>query len=281
MLMENKAFIPLYLNEDVVNNLFTIVVQEFVDSKTISCKDQITISCKLPLSEFSHELFGKYIQGDINVQIVNEFSKQKTRAEISKNIEIFMSLRNILLENKLLKYIDNNEPIGNIHENDFIIMNCEIGKNPMFNYLQNSIAKMKIQNTLGGLKDDNGETIKNLSAYLDDWKKNRCIKHFTNELCSPKSRFIVPIEDRHVLTNIEYITKRKVNVMGKVINRVDMTNESIDGLIGDTFLDFVNENYFLDFISNYIDIKPMVSLVDKGYSTCKNIIEIIPIAIFL
>lgn len=282
-LNDNKAFIPLYLNEEVVNNLFTIVVQEFVDSKTISDKNQIMLNCKVPLSEFSYELFGKYVQGDINIQIVNEFSKQINRTEISKNIERFMSLRDILIKNELLRYIEKDEPINNIHENDFVIISCELTQNPIFNYLQKLINKIEIQNTFIAYKDnDNGaETIRKLNTHIEDWKNNRCIRHFTNELCTPKTRFIIPIEYRHGIANIDYITKGKVNIMGKVINSINTDDVSFTELFGDTFLNLINEKYFSDFVSGFMNIEPLVNILTDGFTAEKNLLEILPIAIFL
>lgn len=279
---ENKAFIPLYLDEEVVNNLFTIVVQEFVDSKTISDKNQIMINCKIPLSEFSYELFGKYVQGDINVQIVNEFTKQKNRTEISRNIERFISLRDLLIKNKLLKYIGNDEPINNIHENDFVIVNCELTQNPMFNYLQNLISKIQIKNSFNGNKDNgNEETIRNLNTHVEEWKNSRCIRHYTNELCNPKTRFIIPIEYKHGIANMDYITRSKVNIMGKVINSINTNEVPFTELFGDTFLNLINEKYFSDFASSYININPLVNILADGFTADKILLEILPIAIFL
>lgn len=281
---ENKAFVPLYLNDDVVNNLFTIVVQEFVESKTLNQKDQITVNCRLPLSEFSYELFGKYVQGDVNVQIVNEFSKQKTRAEVSKNIEIFINLRDLLLENKLLRYIEEDEPVSSIHENDFIIVNCKLRQNPAFNYLQNMISKIEMQNAFKETEKKSSrdeEAIRSLNKHMEEWRKNRCIRHYTNELCNPRTRFIVPIEYRHGIVNTDYITNGKVNVMGKVINCIDTSNQDFTQFIGDAFLDFINENYFLNFANGFANIGSAVNTMTNRFTSNEKLIEILPIAIFL
>ena len=55
----NKAIIPLYINSAVLNNLFTVVIQEFVEIKSISTKDSVMVHLKTPLSELSYDLFGK------------------------------------------------------------------------------------------------------------------------------------------------------------------------------------------------------------------------------
>lgn len=286
-LAENKAFIPLYLNDEIVNNLFTIVVQEFVEAKSVSIKEQVTISYKVPMSEFSYELFGKYIQGDINVQVVNESSKQKTNAAVSKNIEIFMSLRELLFKNKLLRYIDNDELINNIHENDFIIINCRLMKNPIFSYIENVINKIEIQSILSDVREDNIkdnhlEVLKRLYSQMNELKNSGCIRYLTNELCNPKSRFVVPIEQKHSIANMHYIIGGKVNVMGKVINTIDTSDMEYAHILGDKLLDFINEDYSSDFADKYLNIRPVVKSANSRFTTDNNkILEILPIAIFL
>ncbi len=32
--MDNRALIPLYFNEDMINNLYTIVIEEFAEIKS-------------------------------------------------------------------------------------------------------------------------------------------------------------------------------------------------------------------------------------------------------
>lgn len=280
----NKAFIPLYLNNEIVNNLFSVVVQEFVQSKSVNTKDQITINYRGPMSEFSQELFGKYVQGDISVQIVNEFSKQKTQAAISKDIEVFMNLRNLLFKNNLLRDISVNELASGIHENDFIIVNCKLMQNPIFYYVQNLINNMEIQNVFGNIKAVNNsrvEVLSNLKGYMDSWKSNNCIKCVTTEHCTPKSRFIVPIDPNYNINKFDYTGHCRVNIMGKVINCIDSESVNYMDLFGDSSLNFINESYFRDFmglnnIENSIEVFSNKFIASNG-----KMIEILPIAIFL
>ncbi|AJA46200.1 hypothetical protein CPAST_c00920 [Clostridium pasteurianum DSM 525 = ATCC 6013] len=281
---ENKAFIPLYLNNDMINNLFTIVVQEFVESKSVNTKNQITINYRGPMSEFSDELFGKYVQGDINVQVVNEFSKQKTQASISKDIEVFMNLRKLLFKNNLIRDISLNENINNVNENDFVIMKCRLLQNPIVYYLQNLVNNMEIQNVFGNIKSINSskfEVLRNLKEYMNTWKTNNCIKCVTTELCTPKSRFIVPIDLAYNISRFNYIGNCKINIMGKVINFIDKKNYDYMQLFGDNSLNFINENYFINFmnlnnIENNIETFSNKFICDDG-----NMIEVLPIAIFI
>lgn len=281
---ENKAFIPLYLNNDIVNNLFTVVVQEFVQSKSVNTKDQITINYRGPMSEFSQEIFGKYVQGEISVQILNEFSKQKTQAAISKDIEVFVNLRNLLFKNNLLRDISVNELASGIHENDFIIVNCKLMQNPIFYYVQNLINNMEIQNVFGNIKAVNNsrvEVLNNLKGYMDSWKSNNCMKCVTTEYCTPKSRFIVHIDHRYNLDKFDYTGNCRVNIMGKVINCVDSKSVSYMDLFGDGSLNFINENYFRDFMGLNNMENSIEAYSNNFIASDGNMIEILPIAIFL
>lgn len=281
---ENKAFIPLYLNNDMVNNLFTVVVQEFVESKSINTKEQISINYRGPISEFSQEIFGKYVQGEVNVQILNEFSKQKTQIAISKDIEVFMNLRHLLIKNNLLRDISANEMVNNIHENDFVTVKCRLLENPIFYYIKNLINNMEIQNVFGNIKSINSskvEVLSNLKTYMDSWKNKNCIRCVTTELCSPKSRFIVPVDPTYNISRFDYTGRCGVNIVGKVVNFIDNKNYNYMDLFGDNSLNFINENYFADFmglnsIENSIETFSNKFIVNGG-----NMIEILPIAIFV
>lgn len=281
---ENKAFIPVYLNNDMINNLFTIVVQEFVESKSVNTKNQITINYRGPMSEFSQELFGKYVQGDINVQVVNEFSKQKTQVAISKDIEIFMNLRKLLFKNNLVRDISLNETVSNIHENDFVIIKCNLLQNPIVYYLQNLVNNIEIQNVFGNIKSVNSskvEVLSNLKKYMNTWRTNNCIRCVTSELCTPKSRFIVPIDPTYNISRFNYIGDCRVNIMGKVINFMEEKKYDYMQLFGDSSLNFINENYFIDFmnlnnIENSIENFSNKFICDSG-----KMIEILPIAVYI
>jgi hypothetical protein len=281
-MIENKAFIPLYLNNDIVNNLFSVVVQEYVQARSTSVKDQTTISYKVPMSEFSRELFGKCVQGELNIQIVNEFSKQKTNAAISKDIEVFMELRRILIENKLLSHIQNEDKIDNIHDSDYIVVNCQLFQNPIVNYVENIINKIEIQNVLGNINAINGskiEILNNLKAYMENFKNNNCIRYVTNEVCNPKSRFIVPVDCKYNITKFDYTDNCRINIMGKVIGTFQ--NANYMNLYGDNLMNFINDDNFNGFASSLnkdTSIEAYCSKYDVKYG---KIINILPIAVFL
>ena len=51
--MDNRALIPLYLNGDLINNLYTIVIEEFAEIKTESTRKLLTVSTNTPLYELT------------------------------------------------------------------------------------------------------------------------------------------------------------------------------------------------------------------------------------
>lgn len=281
-MIENKAFIPLYLNNDVVNDLFSVVVQEFVEAKSTSVKDQTTISYRVPISEFSKEIFGKCIQGELNIQIVNEFSKQKSSVAISKDIEVFMELRRILFQNNLLRYVESDENVESIHENDFILVKCNLFQNPMVNYIENIINKVEIFNVLGNIKAINGsriEIMNNLKDYMDTFKNNNCIRYVTNEMCNPKSRFIIPMDFKYNMTKFDYTDNCKINIMGKVIGTIKDNNPM--NLYGANLLNFIKDSNFSEFASNITNNDSIEKFCSRYEVKNGSLVNVLPIAIFL
>lgn len=281
-MIENKAFIPLYLNNDIVNNLFSVVVQEFVQARSTSVKDQTTISYRVPMSEFSRELFGKSVQGELNIQIVNEFCKQKTDAAISKDIEVFMELRRILVENNLLRYIENEDKVENIKDNDYVVVKCQLFQNPIVNYIENIINKIEIQNVLGSISAINGskiETLNKLKDYIENFKSNNCVRYVTSEICNPKSRFIVPIDCKYNMTKFNYTDNCKINIMGKVIGTFE--NRDYMNLYGDNLMNFISDDNFNEFTSSLNTNTSIEKYCNKYEVKYGKIINILPIAAFL
>lgn len=150
----NRAIIPLYLNTEMLNNLFTIVIQEFVEIKSFSAKDILTAQIKAPISEFSHELFGKHMQGDLTIQIQNEFVKQRTEERISTTIVILKKLKDILARENLLKLVDSNATANSIHINDYVEFYCKLKRNPYIENMINAINLLEVEGTLNESKDE-------------------------------------------------------------------------------------------------------------------------------
>ena len=126
--MNNKAFIPLYLNSKIIENLFTIVIEEFSQSETKTVKEQVVLNIDTPLSEI---IQGRYIQGDLSLKVANEFSTAATEERRVKIISIFINLMNILKKNNLLKEVHSKNIVDSIVPGDFIIFSCELIEDPI------------------------------------------------------------------------------------------------------------------------------------------------------
>jgi hypothetical protein len=277
---DNRAIIPLYLNSDMVQNLFTIVVNEFIEAETKSTKEQVTINYRTPFSEFSYDLFGKYVQGEASVQIFKEFAQQRTEALISKDIDIFMNLRSILLRNNILRNVYIDEPFENIHENDFIVLECELLENPIYKYLENIIRVLEIKSCFEGDNNRvNTNFLNKIRGYFDDWRSNKNLSFYSKGICTPKANCIVPVENKHCLSNFEYITHGKVNVLGKITRIGENKNTSfLQSLNGNGF-NFLQNSYFTKYITDNLGSE----LLDynKELSSINNRnFEMFPLAIY-
>lgn len=281
--MENKAFIPLYMDRDIINNLFSVVVNEFVQEKTTSCKNQTTIVYDVPVSEFSRDIFGKYVKGDIKVQIVNESSKQKTNIEISKDIQVFMELKNILLRNNLIKYVEEESKWDDIIENDFVILKSRLFNNPILNYVEELIHNFEVQNMLGSIPENKKSIVTimdGLKNYVNEIKDTKSIKCVTEEMCMPKVRFIVPINCSCNMAKFDYTNSYEINILGKVISKNE--KEDYMDLYGDGIIDNDTIDYFDKIILDRDKQRlPMKNYCKKYMSLSGKYIDIIPLIFFI
>lgn len=314
--MFNKAIIPLYLNTDILNNLFTIVIQEFVEIKSVSTKDQLALHFKAPVSEFSYDIFGKYIQGDLEFVLQNEFIKQRTEEKISTTIVIFKKLKDILNEQKLLKQINNVEDFNSIEVSDFIEFICDLNPNPVMTHVDNIIKDMDIEsvffeetntedaNAQGNAEADIGSRMKKkekLHGFLQNSLKSccqeKCLRYIGNCDFNSESKIVVPVKRNCMLENEDYLLNGKVIVTGKVVNVTEPNSkdeeiaiESFYGRRGNiplqnnlysrTLLDYLDYDEIDKFVMNRNKGLLSSYKLDKTMIEINNrVIEILPIAI--
>jgi hypothetical protein len=258
----NKAIIPLYLNTDMLNNLFTIVIQQFVEIKSIATRDIITIHLKTPVSELSYDLFGKFMQGELDVTIQNEFAKQRTEERVSTTIVIFMKLRDILSSQGILKSFTSGENTRDLEVNDYVEFPCKLSRNPNIENLLNTINMLEIQNAMGTKQDEvtvdttlssnnvnyllkRKELLDYLKASYTNHKQERCIKYIANNSDSNISA-VVPIKMGSLLDHEDYMLTGNVTVLGKVVKKVEENVESsMDGL-NDFYENLISNDAFFD-----------------------------------
>ncbi|WP_139904657.1 DUF6414 family protein [Clostridium thermarum] len=302
----NKAIIPLYLNTDMLNNLFTIVIQEFVETKSIGTKDVLNVHLKTPLSELSYDLFGKYMQGEIDIQIQNEFVKQRTEERISATIVILKKLKDLLASQGLLKILIDTNKNSNIEVNDYVEFSCKLNRNPYIENLMNTINLLEIQGTIDappneisadGVNEYGGqlnslkrkELLDYLKTSLSDHKRERCIRYIANNVNGSMSA-VVPVKMGSLLDHEDYMLSGNVTIFGKVIKIIEegettntegFDNEKYEYLItNDAFFDNIDYDRLHNVNCPFLRRKPQTRKINNVAASMPKF-EILPIAIYI
>jgi len=287
--MDNRALIPLYLNGDMINNLYTIVIQEFAEIKSETTRKQLTISTITPLYELT---CGKIMQGDLNVQLVNEFSSQRIEERISIVITILSRLKNILNDQSMLKIINNENDVKSIVEFDFVQFTGQLYKNPIIEYIEDIIRVMEMQLAFSpeniGSSDESQEykvktqVLKVLKDDMENCKKEKCLKFISSSIGNTNTKVIVPLEIKYMADNLDYIEGAKITVLGKVV-RISKENENnSNSLLSGTYFDFLDEEYFQEFKTRFLKNTNLIRDYEKNQIEINEpIIEIIPIAMYI
>ncbi|MCJ7691158.1 MAG: hypothetical protein MUO60_17845, partial [Clostridiaceae bacterium] len=210
--MDNRALIPLYFNENMINNLYTIVIEEFAEIKSESVRKMLTVTTNTPLYELT---CGKIRQGDLNVQVLNEFSSQRIEERVSIVITILSRLKNILNDQSMLKIINNENDVKNIKEFDFVQFTIKLYKNPVIEYIEDIIRVMEMQLAFSPANGGNGDAseedkvkrqvMKILKDDMENCKKEKCIKYISSSIGTGNTKVIVPLEIKYMADNLDYI----------------------------------------------------------------------------
>jgi hypothetical protein len=296
----SKAIIPLYINTEILNNLYSIVIQEFVEIKSVSIKDQVAVHLKTPVSELSYDVFGKYVQGDFEIEYVNEYAKQRTEEKLSAVIIAMKNLRDILLQQNLLKIIEEPLIINDIKENDYVDFNCELRKNPVLQQVNDVINAMQIQRVFNANSDDNNETnaeemrkSEMLKFFKNEYNRcinEQCIRYIGDNVCNSKNRAIVPLKASSMLDYEDYLLNGSVRVMGKVVKKNSYTNAKYDEVDSPLRMSIKSKTIFdhLDYNSLANIEKDMFNIWSNFNQNAyeisdeiDNIIEVLPIIIYI
>jgi hypothetical protein len=218
--------IPLYLNPDMVNNLFSILIQEFIEAKSVSNKKQVVVNIKTPLSEFSFDIWGRYVQGELNIQTLEEFIRQRAEENISASIIALKRLTDILGEQNLLKHIDDKSKISSVNQGDFVDFDCSLNENPVFSHAHNTIKMLEASKCCytppgkGGQDQANSpnynDILASLKNGLNECRSSKCIRYVSDTILDSDSKAVVPVEAKNMLVNNDYMLNGKVHILGKV-----------------------------------------------------------------
>lgn len=271
--MDNRAFIPLYLNSKIIENLFTIIIEEFSQSETKSIKEQIALNIDTPLSEI---IPGKYIQGDLKLQVSNEFSAQATEERKVKMVSIFINLMKLLKKNKLLKEINCQSSIEGIAPGDFIMFSCELMEDPIISHFKDIQNSNEFLRYISEDEDIEKEKFAGENDFLKSYEKTSYRKLLIKNCISKDINFILGVERDFMETSLDYLFLGPVTVMGKVINIINKEDIYNTDLCSSKFYRYVikrkgRENLRMKF--NYEDNFIINNSVEK-------FIEVIPISIY-
>ncbi|MBX4263916.1 DUF6414 family protein [Clostridium estertheticum] len=289
--MDNRALIPLYTNGDMINNLYTVVIEEFAEIKSESTRKLLTISTNTPLYEAT---CGKIMEGDLNVQFLNEFTSQKIEERVSIVITILSRLKNMLNEQNMLKVITNESDVANIKEFDFVQFTCELYKNPVLEYIEDIIRVMEMQLAFSPEPLENGDesqehkvkrqVLKILKDDMEICKTEKCIKFISSNIGNSNTKVIVPLEIKHMADNLDYIEGAKITVLGKVVRIPNKNKNEINNndLLSGTYFDYLNEEYFKEFKNRFLKDTTLINDYDSNNLVIGGpVIEIIPIAMYI
>lgn len=276
---DNKAIIPLYANENLLNNLFTVVVQQFAQSKTVGRRSQQVIKISTPLANI---IKGPYIQGTCNIELLNECSNQRTEERISKTIVVLLETRNILESNNLLKKINVSQDLDSIQENDYIEFKSILHKNPQIEHMENVIRYMEMKSTFFPEdKEVNLETLNKLKGSLEEWKRCKCLKFITGRIADTNIKAIVPLQLKYMQDNIDDLEGNYITVMGKVVKGIDRSNVS-KSLSSNTYYDFLDDVHFKGFQERFLKDAPIKETYrNKVQNDEDSFIEVLPIAMYI
>jgi hypothetical protein len=281
---ENNAIIPLYLNKSMINNLFTVVIEKYAKLQKFNTKKQVIIKANTPLANV---LPNSYCQGDFSLQYLDEFSKEKTEERVSIIIMTLLKLKNILGENKILNFVDNDQSLKNIKEYDFIEFSTELIHNPHMERIKEIIKILQLQVTFN-IEANNEEIISNKKSILEMLKENvqeynnsKCQKYITPYLFEGKYKAIIPLDVKYMEDSLDYLHDSKVTILGKVIRVIDDNSSEKVNLLSNTCFDYIDDEYFLDFVKKYINNSKILDFTNLKNETDCPLIEIVPIAIYI
>lgn len=278
-MLDNSAIIPLYANENLLNNLFTVVVQQYAQIRTVTTRSQQAIKITTPLANI---IKGPYIQGTCTIELLNEFANQRTEERISKIIVVLLETKGILEANNLLKKINTKQDIDNIQENDYVEFKSILSKNPQIEHIENIIKYMEMKHTFSpDAKEVNSDILANLKNSLEEWKNSNSLKFITAGLAGTNTRAVVPLQLRYMQDSIDDLYGNYVTVMGKVVKGIDRSNKDIS-LSSHTYYDFLDDVHFKGFKDKFLKDSPIGGMYRNNLINDEtSFMEVLPIAMYI
>lgn len=288
-MMNEKAFIPLYLNSSMVDNLFTILVEEFSVTLKDSVREQIVLNVDTPLTELIKD---RYIQGDIKLQVLNEYSRENTEQRRVKRISVFLQLMKILKQNNLIKSINkNNITNSNLNIGDYIQMDCELREDPLIEWFKDLKGTVNALSYLDQNKADKlkqNDFIKQAENKLKTYSESNSTRLVTQNFNDLYFSFL--IEDEFIEGNFANILEGPVTIIGKIINKNNINNNvktftTDNGSRCNSYCNEFLKHMKVDSLKNKVnDMKNIYNNIEipkdiLEHASNKNVLNIIPLAI--
>ncbi|WP_138203180.1 hypothetical protein [Haloimpatiens lingqiaonensis] len=274
--MSDKIAIPFYLNQNAINDIYTIIIKKYVNIKSITRKKQCIVKLTTPLSNVME---GKYVEGDLSIQVLNEYSRERIDERVSILIETFISVLDALEDNGMLKHVNNAKDLESVENNDYILINSKINKTSAVHNIEEMINIMEAEKIIRGQDDSQKDKfLKAIKDQMNYIKENKSIKYLSEDFLGTNVKFILPLKTEYIRGNIEHLMNSELFVFAKVINFCSSKAEKERALrIGGSFdclEDMLNDADYKGFMKN--TKKDQLRDIEEY-----NFIETIPIAIYI
>lgn len=276
-MVADKIAIPFYLNENAINDIYTmIIIKKNVNIKSITRKKQCILKLNTPLSNVME---GKYVEGDLSIQILNEYSRELIDEQVSILLEAFISVLDTLEDNGMIKHINNKKDLENVQNNDYILINSKIHEASVVHNIKEMINIMEAEKIIRMEEDSYKDKIlKSLKEQLNSFKDNKSIKYLSEDFLGANVKFILPLKTEYLRGDMEHLMNSELFIFAKVINFCKSSGDKERALkIGGSF------DYLEDMLAN-TNYKSFMKDTKKNQLRDMeeySFIETIPIAIYI
>lgn len=278
--MSQRLQIPFYLNEKITDNLYTVLIEKFSKIDTVTNRKQSIINITTPLCNV---MDGKYIDGDLQVQFLNEFARQRTEERVSIGILIFLKAKQMLEEQDLIKKINDSKDIEYLKKDDYVELNCKINKNPLIEYAEENLKNIQMQMLFMPKSEHDLEyknkkdLVKTLKEYFSEHTQNNCLRYITEDFTNSKTKFVIPLEKKYMSASLEYLEDGEATIFGKIIN-IGQDNNKKNKIAGsNTCFDYLKQNLTNNIDNKYFNKLTINNFVEEDI----RYIEILPICIYI
>lgn len=290
-MLDRKDNLPIYMNNEAMQNLFTLLINELSISETFTCKTQRIFKVQAPLSELSQIFFGCYVQGNFEAVMSSENMLSETIMQKTINVFILSNLRSLLEQNSLINTISKTSHFENAKLGDYIEFECTLNQNPFIRQGESLMNLLQLMNPesideiMKGVNMNKDAFLSYLKNAHSDVTQNHAVRYIGTDICEDCCKAIIPIRRGLMLDTEEYMLSGRAKVFGRVSKvhskQYDLENISNNPFISHTIFDNINYNLFSGLnnsLFNNIGINN--DFFSRGVFNNCTILEVIPLAIY-